>query len=167
MDGLTALCPRCRKLEARIAALEKRVTELTAALEAAQRAGKRQAAPFRKTDGPAAEPKKPGRKQGRRHGLHAHRAVPASHEIDETYEAPLPDRCPSCGGRQIEETHTAKQHQTEIPRQPISRSTVSSTSTSASATTAASGFRAVIRCKRPTRWERRAVSSARTPTRPS
>jgi len=115
-------------LRARIEQLEATVEKLTAALEAAQRAleaaqraGKRQAAPFRKSDGPAVEPKQPGRKKGRRHGLHAHRAAPAPHQIDETHEAPLPERCPKCGGRHIEETHTDKQYQTEIPRRPIHR----------------------------------------------
>ena len=56
---------------------------------------KRQAAPFRKQDEPAAEPKKPGRKSGRRHGPHAHRSVPP--RIDETYDVPLPQPCPHCG----------------------------------------------------------------------
>ncbi len=127
MDG-TSSCPRCHELEAQVAALQRRVAELTAqvekltaALEAALRAGKRQAAPFRKADGPAAAPKKPGRKKGRRHGCHRHRLPLAPHEIDETYEAPLPDRCPTCGDRHIEETHTAKQYQTEIPRRPVHR----------------------------------------------
>ena len=101
--------------------LRATVEKLTAALEAAQRAAKRQAAPFRKSDDPAVAPKKPGRKKGRRHCLHAHRTVPASHEIDETYEAPLPDRCPSCDSRHIEQTHTAKQYETEIPRRAIHR----------------------------------------------
>jgi transposase len=109
------------QLRREVRELRAAVEKLTAALEAAQRAAKRQAAPFRKSDGPAAVPKKPGRKTGRRHGSHAHRAVPPSHEIDETYEAPLPERCPSCGGRHLAETHTAKQYQTEIPRQPIHR----------------------------------------------
>lgn len=108
-------------LRAEIVRLRATVERLTAALEAAQRAGKRQAAPFRKADGPASEPKRPGRKQGRRHGRHGHRAVPAPHEIDERYEAPLPDRCPKCGGRQLQETHTDQQYQTEIPRCPIHR----------------------------------------------
>lgn len=109
------------ELRAEVARLREMVERLTAALEAAQRAGKRQAAPFRKSDGPLVEPKKPGRKKGRRHGFHAHRAEPAPHEIDETYEAPLPERCPTCGGRHIEETHVGKQYQTEIPRRPIHR----------------------------------------------
>jgi len=109
------------RLQAENARLRATVERLTAALEAAQRGGKRQAAPFRKAEGPAAAPKKPGRKKGRRHGHHAHRAVPAPHEIDERYDVPLPDRCPQCGGRHLAETHTARQYQTEIPRRPIRR----------------------------------------------
>jgi transposase len=108
-------------LRAMVDSLRATVEKLTAALEAAQRAGKRQAAPFRKGDGPIVAPKKPGRKKGRRHGRHEHRAVPAPQEIDERYEAPLPDRCPKCGGRRLEETRTAPQYQTEIPRRPIHR----------------------------------------------
>lgn len=115
-------------LRAEVAGLRATVEKLTAALEAArraleaaQRAGKRQAAPFRKAEGPVAAPKKPGRKKGRRHGRHAHRAIPAPQDIDERYEAPLPERCPDCGGRHLEETHTACQYQTEIPRRPIHR----------------------------------------------
>jgi len=109
------------KFRAEIARLRATVEKLTAALEAAQRAGKRQAAPFRKADGPATSPKKPGRKKGRRHGRHEHRAVPPPQEIDERYEAPLPDQCPQCGGRHLAETHAALQYQTEIPRRPIHR----------------------------------------------
>jgi transposase len=116
------------RLRAEVGQLKATVGKLTAALEAAQRAleaaqraSKRQAAPFRKSDGPAVDPKRPGRKTGRRHGLHAHRTAPVPHEIDESHEAPLPDCCPKCGGRHIEETHTAKQYQTEIPRRPIHR----------------------------------------------
>jgi transposase len=109
------------QLRAEVARLRVTFERLTAALEAERRAGKRQAAPFRKADGPVPEPKKPGRKKGRRHGHHEHRAVPAPHEIDERYEAPLPDRCPKCGGRHLAETHTAPQYQTEIPRRPLQR----------------------------------------------
>ena len=39
-------CPRVRALEAEVARLRRKVEELTAALEEARRAGKRQAAPF-------------------------------------------------------------------------------------------------------------------------
>jgi transposase len=106
-----------RALEATQRALEA----TQRALEAAQRAGKRQAAPFRKGDGPVSTPQKPGRKAGRRHGRHEHRAVPPPDQIDERYPAPLPERCPHCGGRHLTETHTAPQYQTEIPRRPIQR----------------------------------------------
>ena len=119
-------CPRCRELEQRIEKLEaivrvqsQQIAKLTAALEEERRDGKRQAAPFRKQDEPAAEPKKPGRKKGKRHGPHAHRSVPPW--IDETYDVPLPDDCPHCGGQHLHETHVDAQYQTEIPRQVIYR----------------------------------------------
>lgn len=102
-------------IEKQKAALEK----LQAALEASQRAAKRQAAPFRKSEGPKPKSKKPGRKRGKRHGPHAHRAIPE--HIDEHYDVPLPDNCPHCGGRHFSETGTATQYQTEIPRRPIHR----------------------------------------------
>lgn len=101
--------------------LQAKVEKLAAALEMAGRASKRQAAPFRKGDGPKPDPKKSGRKRGKRHGPHAHRSAIPPEKIDERYEAPLPDNCPHCGGTQIEETHNAKQYQTEIPREPIHR----------------------------------------------
>lgn len=115
-------------LRAQVAALQREVAELkatverlTAALEAAQRAGKRQAAPFRKADGPKPNPKPPGRKAGDEHGPHAHRAAIPPQQIDERYDAPLPPRCPHCGGRHLPETRTVTQYQTEIPRRPIHR----------------------------------------------
>ena len=119
-------CPRCGQLEQRVAELEamvrslsEQVAKLTVALENERRRGKRQAAPFRKQDEPAAEPKKPGRKSGRRHGPHAHRSVPP--RIDETYDVPLPTKCPHCGGGHLGETHVDAQYQTEIPRTIIYR----------------------------------------------
>lgn len=119
---------RLRELEAEneqlrreLSNVRKQVEKLTALLEEARRDGKRQAAPFRKPGGPKAEPKQPGRKSGKRHGLHAHRAAITPDKIDERHDATLPDACPHCGGRQIDETHTATQSQTEIPRQPIHR----------------------------------------------
>lgn len=109
-----------------LAAAEKRIAELTAAveklkaaLEEAQRSAKRQAAPFRKAEGPQPDPKKPGRKSGRRHGRHAHRSPPP--RIDERYDVPLPAACPHCGGRHLTETGQEPQYQAEIPRTPIYR----------------------------------------------
>jgi transposase len=107
------------RLQAQVQQLQGQVQELTLLVEKLRRESKRQAAPFRKPDGPVAEPKKPGRKSGRRHGPHAHRVVPP--RIDETYDVPLPDKCPHCGGGQLRETHVAPQYQTEIPRTVIYR----------------------------------------------
>ena len=56
-------CPGCRELLQRVAELEAQVAELTRRLDDALRAGKRQAAPFRKGP-PKPDPKTPGRKSG-------------------------------------------------------------------------------------------------------
>jgi len=122
MDAdLVSLKAENARLRARIAELEGTVERLTAALEEVRRAGKRQAAPFRKPGGPKPEPKKPGRRSGDEHGPHAHRAAPPPEAIDETYEVPLPQACPDCGGRRLDEDRVLAQHQTEIPRRPIHR----------------------------------------------
>jgi transposase len=98
--------------------LEQQLSKLTAALEAERRRGRRQAAPFSKGP-PAAAPKPPGRKSGKRHGPHAHRSLPP--RIDETYDVPLPPTCPRCASQQVRATHVAVQYQTEIPRTVIYR----------------------------------------------
>lgn len=92
---------------------------LAEALEKSLRAEKRQAAPFSKGE-PEAEPRVPGRKPGAAYRRKAHRQPPAPVQIDEHYEAPLPDSCPTCGGS-LEETVVASQYQPEIPRKPIHR----------------------------------------------
>lgn len=102
-----------------IAELEARVAELTRRLEAAERAGKRQAAPFRKGP-PKAKPATPGRKSGEEHGRHGHREPPPADQVTECLEAPLPADCPHCRGELVE-TEIVHQFQTEIPRQPIRR----------------------------------------------
>jgi transposase len=124
----TTECPNCRllerrveELEAQVAASRGEVAKLTAALEEARRGGKRQAAPFRKAEGPQREPKRSGRRSGDEHGPHAHRVAPRPGRIDEHYEVPLPAHCPRCGGRHLEETHVDRQYHSEIPRQPIHR----------------------------------------------
>ncbi len=101
------------------AALKKRVAELEAALQLARRQAKRQAAPFSKGP-PKQHPKKPGRKPGTHYGEKAHRPPPKPEQIDEFYEAPLPDVCPRCGGKLID-CKTEQQYQTEIPHRPIFR----------------------------------------------
>lgn len=111
-------CPGCAQLRQEVQSLREQVAKLTAVLEEALRSGKRQAAPFSKGP-PAAEPKPPGRKSGKRHGPHAHRSIPP--QIDETYDVPLPPACPHCGERHVKETHVAVQYQTELPRTVIYR----------------------------------------------
>jgi transposase len=118
-------CPHCeeRKQEVErllreIDRLKQQVESLTAALEETRRAGKRQAAPFRKK-ALKPNPQKPGRKPGENYGEHHRRAVPET--IDETYEAPLPEKCPGCGGSHLTETSVQSQYQVEIPRRPITR----------------------------------------------
>jgi transposase len=100
-----------------IEALQAEVARLTAALEEALRAGKRQAAPFRKGL-PKPAPKPPGRKSGGAHGTHGHRPPPD--QIHETCDAVLPAACPHCGGGVVE-TSRVEQYQTDIPRRPILR----------------------------------------------
>jgi transposase len=110
-------CLNCVRLEREVAELRAQVERLTRLLEEQRRKGKRQAAPFAKGP-PKPEPKKPGRKPGKDYGTKAHREPPE--QIDETYEAPLPEQCPDCGG-DVKETHIDQQYQVEIPRRPIHR----------------------------------------------
>jgi transposase len=124
MDATFPECPGCvaaaaklAELERRNAALERQVRELQEAMERLNRSAKRQAAPFSRAL-PKTDPKKPGRKPGPDYGTHAFRAAPET--IDETYEAPLPEQCPRCGGRLVQ-THIDQQYQVEIPRRPIYR----------------------------------------------
>jgi len=79
-------------------------------LDAARRAGFRQAAPFAKPL--TRHPKRPGRKAGRAYGPKAHRRIPP--RVDETYDAGLPARCPECDGP-VAETRIACQYQEELP----------------------------------------------------
>jgi len=111
-------CPGCRELLKQVAQLAAQVVELTRQLDEAVRAGKRQAAPFRKSP-PKPEPKTPGRKSGDAHGTHGHRPPPTE-QVTECHDAHLPDACPHCLGRLVE-TSTSDQYQTEIPRKPLIR----------------------------------------------
>jgi transposase len=92
------ICPGCAQRDRRIAELESRIEQLEERLEELSRAGKRQAAPFSRGL-PKRDPKPPGRKSGEDYGTKAFRARPPV--IDEVHDAPLPARCPRCGGRVI------------------------------------------------------------------
>lgn len=102
-----------------IAQLQQAIRDLQKRLEEAERAAKRQAAPFSKGE-PKKNPKTSGRKEGKRHGKHGHREPPPPTQVDETLEAVLPEQCPNCGGDVVEDQLDA-QYQTEIPRQPVIR----------------------------------------------
>jgi transposase len=118
-------CSRCptlerenRRLQRQVERLERdqqRLAEKLARcqedLEAARRAGKRQAAPFSKGE-PKKRPRRPGRRRGAAHGPAAFRPPPE--RIHEVLDAPLPERCPRCGGAIAEEA-VASQFQTELP----------------------------------------------------
>ena len=105
--------------ERQIELLHAEVARLTAELESSQRSRKRQAAPFSKGP-PKAKPRRPGRKPGQKYGKKGHRNPPRPDQVDEHYEAQLPDQCPYCQGR-IKENGAAKQFQIELPTQPIWR----------------------------------------------
>jgi transposase len=86
-------------------------------LEAAQRAAKRQAAPFSRGK-PKANPQRPGRKSGAAHGRHSHRPIPD--HVDEEIQVAAPEKCPDCGGPlKVERVDT--QYQEEIVRRTYVR----------------------------------------------
>jgi transposase len=94
-------------LRAQVAALELQVAELKAQLEQAQRAGRRQAAPFRRRKRKD-NPKKPGRKPG-----HPPANRPVPDHVDEEVDVPL-GACPDCGG-EVDEQGTDEQYSVEVP----------------------------------------------------
>src|SRR5579859_4230618 len=112
----SALRERVADLEQQAAGFRQRVVELEAALkaaleqlEAARRAGKRQAAPFSK--GPPKEnPRRPGRKVG-----HPPAQRDKPERIDRTFDVKLAHGiCLKCGGELVDHTIQV-QYQVEIP----------------------------------------------------
>ena len=85
-------------------------------LEEAQRASKRQAAPFSRGRRKA-NPKPPGRKSGAAYGQHHRKAIPK--QVDEVIAVPAPARC-ECGG-QLKVESIQPQYQQEIVRKTIWR----------------------------------------------
>jgi transposase len=80
-------------------------------LEAARRAGYRQAAPFSK--GPAHRPpRRPGRKAGAAYGRQGQRLTPTV--IDAVQDVPVPATCPHCGAG-VDDTHVVAQYQEDLP----------------------------------------------------
>lgn len=98
--------------------LRRENDRLKTELEAARRAGARQAAPFSKGP-PQRRPRRPGRKAGAAHGRHGQRPVPPV--VHETYDVPTPATCPACGD-QVRDTQVAAQYQEDVPPvQPVVR----------------------------------------------
>jgi transposase len=116
----TSICPGCCERDRRIAELERSNARLQAQLEKAQRANKRQAAPFSKGE-PKQHPKSTARPSGAAYGKHGHRPSPSDDQIDETLEASLPECCPHCGGDIAEDDEVDLQFQEEIPIRPLRR----------------------------------------------
>jgi transposase len=106
------------RVEQERARLERENTRLKDELEAARRAGARQAAPFSK-GAPKRRPRRPGRKPGRAYGRRGQRRVPTV--VHETHDVPVPTTCPTCGDP-VRETHVAAQYQEDLPPvQPVVR----------------------------------------------
>jgi transposase len=82
-------------------------------LEMARRRANRQAAPFSRGL-PKTHPERPGRKAGAAYGRKAHRVRPS--QIDATHDAPVPARCPDCGGP-VQRQRVVSQYQEDLPVQ--------------------------------------------------
>jgi len=103
---------RIEQLEKENQRLEDENKRLRKELEAAQRATRRQAAPFSRGL-PKGQPKTPGRKSGAAHGQHHQRPIPD--HVDEEITVSAPEQCPACGGALIVE-RVEPQYQEEIVR---------------------------------------------------
>ena len=90
--------------------LRRENEKLKEELDAARRTVSRQAAPFSRGT-TVAQPRVPGRKGGAAYGRKGHRRVPT--HVDETYDAPLPPRCPACAGT-VRRERIAIQYQEEL-----------------------------------------------------
>ena len=100
------------RLEKERQRLEEEIKRLRKDLEAAQRATRRQAAPFSRGL-PKSQPKTPGRKSGASHGPHHRRPIPD--RVDEEIIVSAPSQCPACGGPLTLE-RVESQYQEEIVR---------------------------------------------------
>ena len=104
------------RLERERERLRQENEKLKKQLEEAQRAAKRQAAPFSRGTRNL-NPKPPGRKSGSAYGQHRRKAIPK--EVDEVITVPAPTHC-DCGG-ELEVERITSQFQQEIVRKTIWR----------------------------------------------
>lgn len=110
-DDLARTEQRRRDLERERDRLKRHNERLQQQLDAARRAGFRQAAPFAK-DRAQGRGGRPGRRAGAAYGRCARR--PRPRRVDETYTASLPPTCPDCGGA-VHLTRVAPQYQEDLP----------------------------------------------------
>jgi hypothetical protein len=96
--------------------LRQETERLKRQLEEAQRANKRQAAPFSRGTRKQ-NPKTPGRKPGTAYGQRHHKAIPE--KVDEVIVVPPPEQC-ECGGA-LEVERIESQYQQEIVRRTFWR----------------------------------------------
>src|ERR1700719_1894446 len=116
-ERLTEMAPQLEALRTQNVSLHqqlevktKRIAQLEEALQAAQRAEHRQAAPFRvEPQKRAVAPKRPGRKRGHP-GAFRHKPD----HLDEEIEVQLCS-CPHCGGTQFKDQHALEQLIEDIP----------------------------------------------------
>lgn len=120
-------CPGCiqrdrriDELEMLVAQLRAEIERLKAQLEQLQQASKRQAAPFSKGE-PKKNPKSTARPTGPAYGKHGQRPQPPPDQIDQTFDALLPEHCPFCGGDIAEDEEVVPQFQEDIPVKPLRR----------------------------------------------
>ena len=111
-SAVVVACRRCESLQQQVEALREENARLRASLLDAQRASKRQAAPFSRGL-PKSDAKPPGRKPGRRYGAKSRRPVPD--HFDESHEAGIGPCCPDCGGTNLEQTKVVDQYEEDIP----------------------------------------------------
>jgi transposase len=110
-EEIARLRAEVERLERDRERLRRENERLRKELDAARRAGFRQAAPFSK-GARTTHPRRPGRKPGRTYGRQGRRRVPPV--IDEPYDVPVPRSCPDCGGA-VEDTHVTAQYQEDLP----------------------------------------------------
>jgi transposase len=107
---------REKQLEQEREQLRRENEKLKRQLEEAQRASKRQAAPFSRGTRKQ-NPQRPGRKSGSAYGQRHSKAIPQ--KVDEVIAVPPPAQC-ECGGR-LEVERIESQYQQEIVRKTIWR----------------------------------------------
>src|SRR6266446_2460726 len=105
------------RLEQEAQRLREKIDELRKELEAAQRAARRQAAPYSRGKRKK-NTKSPGRKPGAKYGKQHNRPIPD--HVDEEITVAAPEKCPGCGGPLTIE-RMEEQYQEEIVRRTFVR----------------------------------------------